>query len=360
MGIAANFASRASIRELQMPADMATHDMETGSPWRSWTDAMVLLVLVLVLLAGTGTYVVRQQESVLDAARFRQFSIVGKSKSALTRQWIDERQRDVRVLLENPGFIASLARWMGEGAHGEALREALIHDVEAVVEANGFDGTVVVSTDGKVSLGVPDNLTARKACREAARSESPAATDEIRVSRAFLGPGDTPKLDVIGKVFETVNGGQRHVATLCMRVDLTQRLLPAMSKWPGSSRSGEVLMGRIDGDDVIVLNGQSTVATGGRSWRISNGAATWRSALQATERQDVLEQQDAAGVNKVILAHPIDGTPWILMVRMNREEADQRQSRTQTYASIAIGFLLLFLVAAFASSARERVQMHRD
>ena len=107
-------------------------------------------------------------------------------------------------------------------------------------------------------------------------------------------------------------------------------------------------MGRIDGDDVLVLNGQGTGSAGGRSWRISNGAATWRSALQATERQDVLEQQDAAGVNKVILAHPIDGTPWILMVRMNREEADQRQSRTQTYASIAIGFLLLFLVAAFA------------
>ena len=348
--------------------DAAAVSDRPGSSAKFWRDVLLFMSLVAAVLAGTGSYVVAEQEKTLDAARYRHFTLIGRMKAQSVARWVDERQADMRTLLGNTDFGAGLARWNAAAgtSAGSALRASLLADLEAVRAANGYDGIAVVSRTGETTLSAPDDLPIRSMCRQAATAANVAAEAPISLSFAFSGAEAQPGLDVIGRLSVPHGDDGRPLATLCMRVDLTRRLLPMVSQWPGVARSGEVLLGRPDGDDIVLLNGAGASTPGWRLQRLAGAAADWAAALQATRDQRRISRADHAQGAKLISGHAVPSTPWLLMVRMDADEADQLQSRGQTYGTIAIGFVLIFIVASFAvawarsSAGSERFHAQRD
>lgn len=238
--------SQPSARPARPPAlvGLAEDDRDTRQyARRSWTAAALLLVALGAILLGTGSYVLREQEVALDAARHRHFALIGKTKVASVTRWIGERERDLQVLLANPSFVDDLNRWLVKSDNGK-LHESIVADMQAVLRANNFDSMVVVTRAGKVAIDLPENLQARRLCLQTAMAPPDAQAKSITESLAFNNASGQPTLDVIGKAYALDGVDKHHVATLCMRVDLTQRLLPMVSRWPGVAESGEVLLGR--------------------------------------------------------------------------------------------------------------------
>ena len=145
-------------------------------------------------------------------------------------RWVDERQRDLLILLNNDDFIASLKSWLqGSVAAGDALRV----DLDSVLETHGFDGISVVDTRGEVRLGIPDALQARTMCRQAALQSNDAndGPSQVSLSFAFDGEKGYPKLDAIGAAHEPGAEPGRRQATLCMRIGSGSVAPMATTSW---------------------------------------------------------------------------------------------------------------------------------
>lgn len=327
-----------------------TADSDRNTPRyqrRSWTDAALFLAALAAILLGTGSFVLLEQEKALDSARYRHFALIGKTKTASVTRWVDERERDLQVLLANPHFVTDLGRWMAETREGP-LQDSLMATIQALLQANNFDGMAVVTRDGKISIGLPEDIRARRKCLKAATAPADASGKPITLSFAFDDAAGHPQLDLVGKAFTADGINQRHVATLCMRVDLNQRLLPMVSRWPGVAASGEILLGRAEGQDIVLLNSRAAGDAGWRISRLAGARKVWDAALDETTEKNLHERVNAAGTRKLLAVYPVPSTPWLLMVRMDGDESDQMQLRQQTQAMIVIGFVLIFIIAAFA------------
>lgn len=337
-----------------------------GSKPSSWRDAILLLGAVGIILASTGAYIISEQDKVLDNARDRQFFLIGKLKAQSVSRWVNERRRDLTVLLENEQFNSDLRRWIQSSKPDAPLRESIRSNLNAVLEANGFDGLSVVDRSGAISISIPDDLQARTMCRQVALEGRTTDAKAVSFSTAFNDANGRPKLDVIGTFKDRHGQPDKHVATLCMRVDLDQRLLPMVSRWPDVSGSGEILLGRIDGDDLVLINSRVDSDAAWTSRRLAGARAHWEASLKAAENKRLFSQTDRAGTPKLHAAYPVSDTPWIVMVRMDADEADQLQARKQRYGTIIIGFVLLFIVTAFSIAwarthyGRETFHAQRD
>jgi len=315
----------------------------------SWRDVLVPVSAMIVILGGTGGYILAQQDTMLDAARYRQFSLIGQLKAQSVSRWVQERQRDLAVLLDNAQFKVELARWMRDTSARGAVGDSVRSDMEAVLQANGFDGLAVVDRRGKVSISVPDDLSARKRCLQVATAKTAPTQRPIELlSAAFNDAEGTPKLDVIGTVREANGQSIRKIATLCLRLDLSQRLLPMVSRWPGTSHSGEILLGRPDGDDIMLINGQVDTQAPWGLHRLAGQRRNWEAAAAAAQHRELMNLQGDNGVSKLQVAFAVPETPWLLVARMDSAEADQLQFRKQRYATVIIGFALLFAAGGFA------------
>lgn len=332
----------------------------------SWRHAIILLATVGIILAGTGAYIISEQDKVLDNARDRQFFLIGKQKAENVSHWVNERRRDLSVLLENEQFKSDLRRWIQSSSPDTPLRESIRSDLNALLRANNFDGLSVVNRAGAISISIPDDLQARTMCRQVALEGRKADSKAVSLSAAFNDVDGRPKLDVIGTFKDMHGQPDKHVATLCMRVDLDQRLLPMVSRWPDGSRSGEVLLGRTDGDDLVLINGWTDSDSVWTSRRLAGARAHWEALQKATDNKQLFAQTDSAGTPKLQAAYAVSDTPWIVMIQMDAEEANLLQARKQRYATIVIGFVLLFVVTAFSIAwarthyGRETVHAQRD
>ncbi len=332
---------------------------------RSRIDVIVFLSALGAILVGTGSFLDVEQQRALDAARHRQLAVIGKTKTASVSRWIDERQRDLRILLANPLFVAGLGRWMDQPTATGPDHERMLADMQTLLQANGFDGIAVLTREGKTGIGLPEDIRARSHCQQSAMALD-APGPPISMSFAFDDASGQPKLDLVGKAVETGGDARRHVATLCLRIDLNQRLLPMVSRWPGVATSGEVLLGRPEGQDIVQLNGRASGDAGWRLAQLPGDRAIWEAALNPALDQPLPEHVDAKGARKLLAVYPVASTPWLLMVRMDADESDQLQSRRQLRATIVIGFVLIFITASFAiawartSHARGSFHAQRD
>jgi PAS domain S-box-containing protein len=309
----------------------------------------ILYGCVAVALIAVGYASYRYQATYIEQDGYRRMAYLADKKAARLDTWLDERLGDARVMATDPLLLEQLQGLERGARPGPGLRRQLEQRLRSVKQAYGY-----VS----VRLLAPDGTTL------AATGDAPMGPWEARAV-ATAGPGSEPW--VVWDVQSLPQGPRLAMACLA-RIKgglLVFRLDPAallgdgsMGGWPTNSPSGETLLLARQGDQALFLNRTRRPGAPVLSLPLERRDLV---GVQALLSPDGLKLGvDYRGVPSVGLSHWVKRMPWVVMVKLDRDEYLLPVRRLMlTYAGL--GGLFLVVTAAFLATwyQRERAEWGR-
>ena len=326
---------------------------------RSFRPSRGLISLVLFFIVGSALIVVvaRAVERAdahheLSESRHKLASIADLKVTQLVN-WRAERLLDGRMITFNPMIAERVASLRLDPTNAGARDELLAWMTNYVTEQT-YSAVTVFDAAGEPLLRVGNSGYAQDTAEivDAAHAGAPQLTDLRRserdgaISLTVLAPHVLPGL---------VSGAPpRVVGVTALSIDPTRFLYPYIQTWPTPSPSGETLLARAEGEDVLFLNER----------RFGRGAAlTERARLSSPRLPMALALRGARGAvtgvdyrGTLVLAHMsgIPGTSWCMVTKLDLAEVGAKAGERARFIEVIAGALIVLLALLCLYSWKRR------
>ena len=279
----------------------------------------VFLTFVAVFAAIGITTFHLQSDSILDKERGRLHS-VAELKAEQIAEWVAERQDDTWMLANNRVFSELLdAEASSTSARTQFSRPggSDAHLGAWLDENRRIYGylSVEIITPGGGSL--------------ISSGQAPYARTELEplLTRA-LATGRTAFLDVrqatngiryMGFAAALRDAARASAPVLVITINLEDRFLPMLQKWPNPTQSGELLLLRQEGKDVTLLN-QSRHNHPAPLTQFAASATPLPVARALQRGSGIYEGKDFAGNEVISAIEKVRGLNWMVSAKMDQQE----------------------------------------
>jgi len=315
-----------------------------------WYGLAMAAMAVSVPIIGGSAYLLHARQAERDA--LGNLEVIAEFKVRQLENWLAERHGDASVLAESDGFIERIQRLRATGDRRE--RELVQNRLAAMRKQYAYDAINLYDEAQRplISIG-------KHALFDVHELEFPADASGSRRPRM-----SDLHLDGAGGVHlhftVPMTAGGALVATAILHIDAEQFLLPLVRAWPTASASGETLLVRRDGDDVLYLNELRNRKDTALSVRqpIASEALPVAMALRAMAA-GTGAGTDYKGVPVLAAWRPVAGTGWMLVTKLARAEALAPARMLAAWltgvAALAAALVaaILFLLAREQRHARE-------
>jgi len=292
---------------------MAPNDKLGVLAYRGWI-ALFVLIAIAIAIGGYGynslaTAMVRKE--AID-----RLSGVAELKVDLIHQWRTERLNDAYRSASAPYFRAAFEEW-SRNADGEpappAFREHLSLETLAHGYANAFlldeDGSVLVSASG---AALPTGPETRSAIDLAAATRRAIMTDFFRTE-----DGGGPFVDTVAAI---PGSDGPLLAYLVLRSDPVDFLFPILEKWPTLSESAEATLVSREGEEVVFLNAPRFSDADVMTMRLPLADKIHPAVQAVSGVEGIVEGMDYRHERVLADLHPVQGTPWFLVTKVDSSE----------------------------------------
>ncbi|MDA8418258.1 MAG: PAS domain S-box protein [Desulfobacteraceae bacterium] len=311
------------------------------------------VAILIVLIAGMTALSALQAVEREKNEAVGQLQTIAAFKVKQVNQWINERQADIRFVQGNQALARLYTRWQDTG--DQASLSELSGRINRFRKLNAFRGFLLFTPQGRfvyASEGIPQVTASLDILRlaQVARTQPEAGVFTLHLE------GGHPCLDFVASLPEA---GGKPGAIVVLRVAPEDYLFPLMQTWPIPSTSGETLLARRDGDDVLYLNDLRFRREAALRLRLplNHPHLLMAQVLQG----DVALGEGASGVDYrqapvlgVGLAVP--GSDWFLLAKIDRAEV-LAQARTSLWWIVLCGGLGIAVVLASAYLMRQRQEL---
>lgn len=317
---------------------------------------------LLLLIGGIGVYVHGLAEDLLRQNIHNDLRAIAQLQAGQIRHWLSERE-DEAAMLANPHFLGSLRDWLAGGENASHFLPHLadqmtpgvnLHQSRRYRLRSAEDGHLLLTPEPSVSLQ-QDRPEARRLAMAAAR-QGTAVFDDLH----FI--GDDPALPASFGLFVPLRAPDegKVLAVLQIGVSPEDFLYPLLRSWPTASASGEMLLVRKEGDEALYLNPLRRHAGPPMSLRRSMTKAPGLLASRvAGEGSGTYEGVDYQGVPCLAYGLAIEGTPWLLLAKIDEAEA-WRPFRLMTgFSVVLLGFTLLLIGLWMYGRQRDRIRLQQ-
>ncbi len=283
---------------------------------RATVGATVLALLVT--LAG-GFWFYFAQELRVRREVEGQVEAIARLKIEMLVQWREEMAADAHVMMGSPTFVNAVARWLA--APRTDTRDLMLDQFRSSQTHDAFSDIRLLDPRGRVRLGLDPRLPglhaeAVRALADAFRTRRPVFTD-LHATR----DDSSAHLDVVAPLFASNAPTSLPIGAIVMSQRYSQVLASLIQTWPTASRSAETLLLRRDGDSALFVS--ELRHSPGSLLRLKL-ALTRREAPEvqgALGHHGVAYGTDYRGVKVLSVVHPVPGTAWIMVAKVDDEEA---------------------------------------
>ncbi|MBF0260471.1 MAG: PAS domain S-box protein [Magnetococcales bacterium] len=313
----------------------------TGTRFRLILGALVGAIMLAVGASMVHTFKTHREES------FSRLLIIAELKAKQIGDWLIERLDDMEFVQKNSEILSMYQSWLAkptpEGrqkleAHLELLRRS--HDYRSVVLFD--DQGHVIQTSAE-----------RESPVESFWSQSGQEGGDVRIDIR----SDRDGLPRVG--FRLPLTGMESAAWIVLVVDPTDWLYPMLQFWPMPEHSGETLLFRKQGDQVLFLNDLRYLSQAALRLQLS------------LERHELLAAQILNGVvapGQLIVgldyrnlpvfgvARAIPKTDWFIIAKIDQDELYREMTRTFSWILLA-GVLAMFAATMALTLLRRGEQL---
>lgn len=304
-----------------------------------------ILVIVFIYLVNLSN------ESLVQDMKndvFKQLSIITNSKSERIRSWREERITDAGIMMNSSGFITTYAKWLKEPANKE-LEYEVDRRITSYYSYFKYKTILLVDKERKVIYSVDRRKPLLKGEALLNFNASVEKNSPV-ISELFLNESDNSIcMDVAAPYYE--NG--EFIGGIILRIDPNQYLYPLLSEWINSSKSAETVLLKVKNDSVVILNNLRFNEKTALNFKISltdNSQNKIMSVRAAKGLRGVSEVYDYRGVETLIDAKQVPLSDWIIMTKIDKEEAFEEIQKIITVRWVSgftamgvIGFMFFWI-----------------
>lgn len=310
--------------------------------------------IFVTLLSGNMLFVYMRDGVKLEAQR--NIAAVGAIKASQIHEWLDDHYTDARILSDKSYFSNGVMSWMNGGARDDASRRQLVNRFEELLDVLHYQAIVLYDASGNVMLSagelVPDAREKGREARDAADSGQLKFIDLHQYQ-------DASRAIRMGFMSPLMVGNATFGAIYLVE-DPARYLFPLIHYWPNESETAETQLVRKDGDHVLFLDQLRYRPEPPLGFRLPLDMPHLASAIALRGKQGLLEDaQNYRGKSVIAYATAIDGTPWLLISKMDEDEAYRMVDRMGLIA-IVLALLVFSLIGAWFWQWRRRVLSEAD
>jgi PAS domain S-box-containing protein len=279
----------------------------------------VFLVSTVVIILGAWTAFTHYRAELLRTKQ-EDLLAIAQLKQSRIRESLHERMADAEVFAARRPVVAALDPKAPAGLRAES-RLQLPAAIDLTVRSYRYRRIVILDKDANTVFpadAAPPESAAMEAIGRTRETHKPTIVDLHRTDLGEMAYG----------IVAPVNDGKNEAALLgfvYLQADANTKLYTNALGWPTPSASGESILVRRDGDHVVwvsPLRHRRDVAPLDQKMPIADEHLLAAKALRG-QTGIINDVVDYRGVEVVATALPVDGTPWILIAKMDRDEVER-------------------------------------
>ncbi len=311
---------------------------------------LVLLGAGITLLTAVGVGYTLVQHRVREVERLR---TIADLKTRQIADWLGERLGDARFAQSSRSWAELYRSWRetGDSADLERLRGRL----DRYREAKGFYDDLLLDEQGRLVWDARRESPTVSAALSAAARQAVAAQRVGRVG-PYRDPAGRVWIDFIAPL---PGVGRLPGPVVVLRADPAEQLFPLLRGWPVPSVSGETLVFRRDGDQVLFLNELRHRADTAAKLRLPVAQEALLAAQVLRREVDLaglVRGVDYRGVPALGVPRAIPDTDWFLIAKVDRAEVYAVAARDVVWL-VLTGLLLLLAMTTGAVLLRQRREL---
>lgn len=281
----------------------------------------VLFVLCAISLFGMGALYLRHLELAQRALIQNELDAVSSLKVGELASWRAERLADAVALSRNTVLGDLVQRSLADPADLPARQQ--LHDwLQGLLDSGSYDHVLLTDLQLVPRRSLP------------AETVAPAAASELAVALShdvsFIDFHYEPPV-VAGKTtgvhlelaiaLHSRQSGNAPVALLSLRIDPYHFLFPFIRRWPTEQTTGETLLVRREGDEVVFLNDVRFRENTTLGLRLNALTTDLPAAWAVSGHEGAIYGRDYRGMPVIAHARAVPGSPWFLITKIDAAEA---------------------------------------
>jgi len=298
----------------------------------------VFLVLA-VAVGASGYFYFNFQKKNITQAQFRELSAIADLKVNQIRRWRSERMNDAESIHGSPIFAEYVQLYL-DNPLSLARRKNIIKRLEALKRHDEYVNIVLIDRSGNAALAtgsrtIQPGKYALGVSLEAMRTKRIILTDLHWGSAA-----EDVHMDLIAPLVRSGMPGGQVIGAVIMQVAPDRFLYPSIQAWPTPSPSGETLLVRREGNDVVYLNELRHKKDTSLALRLPLDSPQLPAAMVARGVTGIMEGVDYRGKPVLADLRPVPDSPWFLITKIDADEVYAPIHERALY----IGFIVVALI----------------
>ena len=278
----------------------------------------VLLVMVAAITAAGFGFVQQQNQIVIEDTR-HQLSTIADLKASQIVAWRKERLVEATSLFSNTMISHRIAEHL-KGNEETAVREEFHAWMNSIREVAGYNCLMLYRPDGTFITSDPIDSD-RTNQHYLDQVELAVKKQGVVFSDLHHDPGkDEIDIDLAIPIMRKENGSSRCIAVLLIDIAPQKHLYPIIRSWPSPSFSGETVLVRRDGDDVLYLNNLRFKPDSALRYRVPLTSVDLPAARAALGQEGVFDGIDYRGVPVYAATRTIPDSTWAIVTKIDVQE----------------------------------------
>lgn len=311
--------------------------MKKDLPVRGTPLQLLMIFLVLAGFSATIGYLYyAHQRRQIIADREKELFAIAELKANEISRWLKERRRDGRAIGGNPLVERNLQQWLREPRQA-SLKEEISPWLHSIRDNFDYRTVALTNKNGDVYLCVP---AGKGICPDIKAYYAKAiATREPLFFDLHRSPMDEAiSCGLLIPILDRQKSAT--IGILVLEIDPTKFLYPFVQSWPTTSHTGETLLVRREGDEVVFLNELRHRKNTALSLRFPIAENQSLPAAKAFSEEGVVEGVDYRGVAVLAALKAVPDSPWFLIAKVDMEEISAPVHERAWLAALLAGLLI--------------------
>ena len=282
-----------------------------------WHLILIFLLLSLAILS-TGYFYYDYEQAYFKKQKLDEIAAIADLKIKQIVNWRAERLADATLIMQDPFFAAQITAWLKGRAKPE-LKNEILHRLKALLVYQ-YQNIVLLDPQGRVVLSVAGEEPALASHTQALALEAMQTRKVIFSDLYRRGGSQVARLSILAPILLPQGAEAVPVGAILMRVDPYQFLYPLIQSWPTPSRSGETVLIRREGDEVVVLNELRNRQDRAFTLRYSLQEPRLPAAMAARGKEGAIEGVDYRGMPVLGFAGKVPDSPWYFVAKIDAAE----------------------------------------